>query len=109
MSRCSASTTRRARLCGCISADGCRGRFRAKVWATGIVAVGRGQLLDRVPGRTARAPTQWLLGRPRRWLAATEAANNFVKRAAFGFTNFANHRSRALLYAEKPNWALLDT
>ena len=32
-----------------------------------------------------------------------------VKRAAFGFTNFANYRIRALLYAGKPNWALLDT
>ena len=44
--------------------------------------------------------------------AATEAANNLikrVKRAAFGFTNFANYRIRALLYADKPNWALLDT
>ena len=44
--------------------------------------------------------------------AATEAANNLikrVKRAAFGFTNFTNYRIRALLYARKPNWALLDT
>ncbi len=46
-----------------------RGRFRAKAWATGIVDVGAGQLLDIVPGRTAHGPTQWLLGRPRRWLA----------------------------------------
>ena len=44
--------------------------------------------------------------------APTEAANNLVKRVkrgAFGFTNFANYRIRALLYAGKPNWALLDT
>ena len=44
--------------------------------------------------------------------AATEAANNLikrVKRVAFGFTNFNNYRIRALLYAGKPNWALLDT
>ena len=44
--------------------------------------------------------------------APTEAANNLVKRvkrAAFGFTNFTNYRIRALLYAGKPNWALLDT
>ena len=42
----------------------------------------------------------------------TEAANNLikrVKRAAFGFTNFDNYRIRALLYAGKPNWALLET
>ena len=40
--------------------------------------------------------------------AATEAANNLikrVKRVAFGFTNFNNYRIRALLYAGKPNWA----
>ena len=44
--------------------------------------------------------------------AAAEAANNLVKRvkrAAFGFTNFANYRIRALLYASRPNWALLNT
>ena len=44
--------------------------------------------------------------------AATEAANNLikrVKRAAFGFTNFDNYRIRALLYAGKPNWNLLNT
>ena len=27
----------------------------------------------------------------------------------FGFTNFDNYRIRALLYAGKPNWALLET
>ena len=42
--------------------------------------------------------------------APTEAAiNNLIKRAAFGFTNFDNYRIRALLYAGKPNWALLET
>ena len=44
--------------------------------------------------------------------APTEAANNLikrVKRAAFGFTNFDNYRIRALLYAGKPDWALLET
>jgi transposase len=42
----------------------------------------------------------------------TEAANNLikrVKRAAFGFTSFRNYRVRSLLYAGKPNWALLAT
>ncbi|MEZ5383169.1 MAG: transposase [Microthrixaceae bacterium] len=42
----------------------------------------------------------------------TEAVNNLlkrIKRVAFGFRNFANYRIRALLYAGKPNWALLDT
>ena len=32
-----------------------------------------------------------------------------VKRAAFGFTDFANYRIRALLYADDPDWALLNT
>ena len=41
--------------------------FRTKAWATSIVDVGRGQLLDIVPGRTARAPTRWMLARPRSW------------------------------------------
>ena len=45
-----------------------RGRFRSKSWSTSIVDVGCGQLLDIVPGRTAKAPTQWLLGRPACWL-----------------------------------------
>ena len=42
----------------------------------------------------------------------TEALNNLIKRikrAAFGFRNFANYRIRALLYAGKPNWDLLAT
>ena len=46
-----------------------RGRFRTKAWATGIVDVGAGQLLDIVPGRTAKAPAAWLLERPRSWFA----------------------------------------
>ena len=42
----------------------------------------------------------------------TEAANNLikrVKRSAFGFKSFRNFRVRALLYAGKPNWSLLET
>jgi transposase len=42
----------------------------------------------------------------------TEGANNLikrVKRVAFGFRRFAHYRIRALLYAGKPNWALLAT
>ncbi len=40
-----------------------------------------------------------------------EAADNLtkrVKRAAFGGTDFANYRIRAMLYTGRPNWALLD-
>ena len=42
----------------------------------------------------------------------TEAANNLikrVKRVASGFRRFAHYRIRALLYAGRPNWALLAT
>jgi len=42
----------------------------------------------------------------------TEAANNLIKRVkriAFGFRRFRNHRIRVLLYAGRPNWALLAT
>lgn len=42
----------------------------------------------------------------------TESANNLIKRVkriAFGFRRFDNYRIRALLYAGRPNWALLDT
>jgi transposase len=42
----------------------------------------------------------------------TEGMNNLlkrVKRVAFGFTNFENFRIRALLYAGKPNFRLLDS
>lgn len=42
----------------------------------------------------------------------TEALNNLikrVKRVGFGFRNFRNYRVRALLYAGKPNWKILDS
>ena len=42
----------------------------------------------------------------------TEAINNLIKRIkriGFGFRRFRNYRVRALLYAGRPNWALLDT
>ncbi len=63
-------------------------------------------------GRTLRRWKQQIAA----WHAAqvsngpTEAANNLikrVKRAAFGFTSFRNYRVRSLLYAGRPNWALL--
>ena len=47
---------------------GRRGRFKDKAWSTSIVDVGRGQLLDIVPGRDAKAAALWLLARPRGWL-----------------------------------------
>ena len=44
------------------------GRFKDRAWSTSIVDVGRGQLLDIVPGRTADGPARWLMRRPRAWL-----------------------------------------
>jgi transposase len=43
--------------------------------------------------------------------AATEAANNLIKRikrVGFGFRSFRNYRIRVLLYAGRPNWTLLE-
>jgi len=43
--------------------------------------------------------------------APTEAINNLikrVKRVAFGISNWSNFRTRALLYAGRPNWSLLE-
>ena len=40
----------------------------------------------------------------------TEAVNNLIKRikrVAFGITNWTNYRTRALLYAGKPDWTIL--
>lgn len=42
----------------------------------------------------------------------TEAVNNLIKRIkriGFGFSRFAHYRTRVLLYAGKPNWALFAT
>jgi transposase len=44
--------------------------------------------------------------------ARTETMNGLVKRIkriGFGLRNFRNYRVRALLYAGRPNWALLAT
>jgi transposase len=41
----------------------------------------------------------------------TEVINNLVrrvKRVAFGMTSWINYRTRALLYAGRPNWSLLN-
>ena len=48
------------------------GRWRRQAWCTSIVDVGRGQLLDVVPGRSATGPAEWLDERPDDWLAAIE-------------------------------------
>lgn len=44
-----------------------RGRFNKRAWSTSIVDVGSGQLLDIVPGRTAKGPTRWILDQPHSW------------------------------------------
>ena len=58
------------------------------------------------------SPTRNPSSEPQKRQVLQITANNLakrVKRAAFGFTNFNNYRIRVLLYAGKPNWALLDT
>ena len=93
---------------------------RAGRWATR--RAGRGRPVKDVPpchriNRLGRTTWRWR-AQISNWHTArvtnapTEAANNLakrVKRAAFGLTNFANHRIRALPYAGKPNRTLLDT
>lgn len=46
-----------------------RGRFNKRGCSTSVVDVGRGQLHDVVPGRTAKEPACWLLERPSSWRA----------------------------------------
>ena len=65
-------------------------------------------------GRTHRAWRHQIVAWHRSHVSngPTEAVNNLVKRVkrvAFGFRRFRNYRIRALLYAGKPNWALLAT
>ena len=65
--------------------------------------------------RLGRTITRWrhqiaAWHRARHTNGPTEAVNNLVKRVkrvAFGITNWTNYRTRALLYAGKPNWSLL--
>jgi transposase len=66
--------------------------------------------LGRTIGRWATQITNW--HRSGLTNGPTEAINNLVKRIkriGFGFRRFRNYRIRALLYAGRPNWALLDT
>lgn len=46
------------------------GRWRTQAWATSIVDVGAGQLLDLVEGRTAAGPAGWLEQQSETWRAA---------------------------------------
>ena len=41
-------------------------------------------------------------------MSTAKASNTSKKRAGFGFRRFAHYRIRALLYAGKPNWTLLN-
>ena len=45
-----------------------QGRWKRQRWATSIVDVGDGQLLDMVPGRNAAGPCAWLASRGQDWL-----------------------------------------
>jgi transposase len=46
------------------------GRWRTQAWSTSIVDVGRGQLLDAIPGRSSGGACEWLAGQNRAWLDA---------------------------------------
>jgi transposase len=46
-----------------------QGRWRTQAWSTSIVDVGKGQLLDVIPGRSASGACAWLAGRAASWLA----------------------------------------
>ena len=66
--------------------------------------------LGRTLGRWRTQIANWHLSRVTN--GPTEAANNLaklIKRNASGLTNFEHYRIRALLYAGKPDWTLLDT
>ena len=64
-----------------------RGRFNKRARPAGIVDVRRGQLLDIVPGRTAKGPARRLSDQPASWLAGIRWAALDLSgpyRAAFG-------------------------
>ena len=50
------------------------GKVRTQLWSTQIVDVGRGQLLDVVPGRDSVESCRWLAARDEAWLAGIEWA-----------------------------------
>jgi transposase len=67
------------------------------------------QRLGRTIGRWRHQISAW--HRCRHTNGPTEAINNLVKRVkrvAFGLTNWKNYRTRALHYAGRPNWTLLN-
>lgn len=67
----------------------------------------------RFPGSHAHPleePDRRLVHRAHLSNGPTEAANDLikrVKRVAFGFKRFRNHRIRVLLCAGRPNWGVL--
>jgi transposase len=50
------------------------GRYRTQAWATSIVDVQHGQLLDIVPGRDATGPAHWLEHRGEQWRSQVKLA-----------------------------------
>jgi transposase len=83
------------------------------------------EIIDKAGASSSPPEVQDLAGTLSNWFAEigawhrsrlsngpTEGMNNLIKRTkrvAFGFTNFENYRIRALLYAGKPTWRLLDS
>ena len=62
--------------------------------------------LGRTLARRDTAIVNWHLARVS--TGPTEGINNLIKRVAFGFCRFAHYGIRALLYAGKPDWILLN-
>ncbi len=55
-----------------------------------------------------RATVTWTEQDPRIASSRCQLTTRRVTRVAFGFKRFAHYRIRALLYAGRPNWTLLD-
>lgn len=49
-----------------------RGRFRTKMWASTIVNVATGQLIDMVQGRKAKPVIDWFKAQPKEWRTAIQ-------------------------------------
>ena len=48
--------------------------IRSTVFATGIVDLHRGKLIDIIPGRSRKVLADWLIGQPAEWTAGIEVA-----------------------------------
>lgn len=95
----------------------CTNLRQARQMLTELVEHSRLSVMPPEIKRLGRTITDWFekimnYHRDRISNGPTEAMNNLikrVKRVAYGFRNFTNYRIRALLYAGKPNWRILNS